>query len=820
LGHVTKQVIDESARYGSRQHPTMRGRIDGAVSWPVLVPGALYGAAFPERVRQPATADVHSLQAFGFPDGLLDVWAAAIPALNELQLAAVNDYGVLDGQNLLVTAPTSSGKTMVGELAALRRVLDRRRALFLLPMRALVNDKYEQFQRTYADFGVVTIRATGEISDDIPALMQGRYDICLLTYEKFTALVLANPHLLRQVGTVVVDEVQMLVDPSRGVNLEFLLTLVKANHAAGTAPQLVALSAVIGDANGVDRWLEARHLRSDTRPVPLVEGVLGGDGSYRYLDADGAEHTERAVQPIWTGKGSSQDLVIPLVRRLVDEGKQVLVFRERKGETLGCARYLAGTLGLPPATGALEALPAGDLSTASQLLRVTLGGGVGFHNTDLDRSERQVLEASFRAPETALRVLVATTTLAMGINTPASAVVIVGLEHPGPTPYTVAEYKNMVGRAGRLGYAERGEAYTIVSGALGEHQAWHQYVLGQPEDVRSQFLTPATDPRSLILRVLAALPEGADGAQREKELLGFLEGSFGAFQARHDNPSWAWSRAGLARALTELAQHQLVEPPAPGRYRLTELGRFAGQAGVRVDSIIRLVAVLRTVNVPLNSAALVTAAQVTSELDEVYLPFNRRGANTEHRRWPAELTGQDVGYQLLAGLGVGGADPLARVARAKKAMACLLYASDTPLGVLERHLTQHQREDGGVAGAVRQAAARTRDMLPTVVRVAEFLHPQLDPGGLAERTAVRLELGIPADLVELGQLLGGELSRGQYLALLHAGLADPASIDQGTPEDLLACLGDKDRVALVLERVGQRSEAGTIIAPLLPPPAE
>src|SRR4029453_1018031 len=212
--------------------------------------------------------------------------------------------------------------------------------------------------------------------------------------------------------------------------------------------------------------------------------------------------------------------------------------------------------------------------------------------------------------------------------------------------------KNMVGRAGRLGYAERGEAYTIVSGALGEHQAWHQYVLGQPEDVRSQFLPPATDPRSLILRVLAALPEGADGAQREKELLGFLEGSFGAFQARHDNPSWAWSRAGLARALTELAQHQLVEPPAPGRYRLTELGRFAGQAGVRVDSIIRLVAGRRTVNVPLNSAALVTSAHVTGELDEVSLPFNRRGANTEHRRWPAELTGQDVGYQLLAGLGV------------------------------------------------------------------------------------------------------------------------------------------------------------------------
>lgn len=102
----------------------------------------------------------------------------------------------------------------------------------------------------------------------------------------------------------------------------------------------------------------------------------------------------------------------------------------------------------------------------------------------------------------------------------------------------------------------------------------------------------------------------------------------------------------------------------------------------------------------------------------------------------------------------------------------------------------------------------------------EFLFPQLDLGGLAERTAIRLELGIPADLVELGEPLGGELSRAQYLVLLHAGLGDPASIDQGTLEDLLACLGDKDRVALVLERVGQRPEVGIVIAPLLPPPAE
>jgi helicase len=175
--------------------------------------------------------------------------------LNALQLAAINEFGVLNGDHLVVSAPTSSGKTMVGELAALRGALDRKRSFFLLPLKALVNDKHQSFLRTYAGFGIRTIRATGDITDDIPDLMRGRFDICLMTYEKFAALVLAAPFLLNQVGTIVVDEVQMIADPSRGMNLEFLITLLRMRRADGIEPQLICLSAVIGDTNGFERWL-------------------------------------------------------------------------------------------------------------------------------------------------------------------------------------------------------------------------------------------------------------------------------------------------------------------------------------------------------------------------------------------------------------------------------------------------------------------------------------------------------------------------------------------------------------------------------------
>jgi helicase len=73
---------------------------------------------------------------------------------------------------------------------------------------------------------------------------------------------------------IVVDEAQMIADPSRGANLEFILTLIIMRRREAVEPQVIALSAVIGDTNGLERWLGARLLRRTKRPVPLDEGLL------------------------------------------------------------------------------------------------------------------------------------------------------------------------------------------------------------------------------------------------------------------------------------------------------------------------------------------------------------------------------------------------------------------------------------------------------------------------------------------------------------------------------------------------------------------
>ncbi len=788
IEYVSARVTEAAARLKKTQQPTMRGQIDGTLTWPIFRPGPRYRAAFPERNHVPASADIVSLAPYGFPPDLLDAWGGAIPSLNALQQEAINDFGLLEDAHLVVSAPTSSGKTMIGELAALRGVLERQRALFLLPLKALVNDKHRQFVHTYEPFGLRVIRATGEIADDIPALMRGQYDVCLMTYEKCAALVLGNPYLLDQVGTIVVDEVQMIADPSRGANLEFLLTALRARGVDGAGPQLIALSAVIGDTNGLERWLGARLLRRTERPVPLDEGVLRANGSFRYLDPDGVERVEPCIRR--EGRtDSNQDWVIPLLHKLVGEGKQVIVFRETKGETVRVAQYLARALALPPAQTALDALPEGDPSRASAALRAVLASGVAFHNADLDREERRVVEEGFRDQGAAIRVIVATTTLAMGVNTPAEAVIIVGLEHPGPQPYTVAEYKNIAGRAGRLGLSQRGTSYLLARTPKEEHDAWTGYVRNTPEDVRSRFLAEGTDPRSLAVKVLAAAARAGGQGLDAEDIVAFLEGSFGAFQQRQANGRWVWNRESLMRALTNLEAHGLVERAAEGRYALTPLGRAAAEGGVEVETVTRLIDALR----PLAPAAitdvtLVTLAQLAVELDDLTpFPINKKSTTKEPQAWPRQLARQGVPTTLLQQLRRAVRDEHTATLRAKRAVACLLWMTDQPLATIERALTQFMGASEA-AGAIRAVRARTCDVLPAVIRIASLLHPSLDLATRQERLLTQLELGLPATAVDLALLAGDRLARADYLRLLGAGLCTVAVIERGEDDALLGCL--------------------------------
>jgi helicase len=817
LDYVVGRVVDSARRIQKEQHPAVRGTFDGKFTWPVLVPGAIYGAAFPDRGAPVATAEIASLAAFGFPQAVIDAWAGDIPLLNYLQLDAINEFGILRGQHLVASAPTSSGKTMLGELAAIRGALDRRKTLFLLPLKALVNDKLRQFQRLYGPFGIRTIEATGE-TDDISPLLRGRYDIALLTYEKFSAITLTNPHVLEQVGTIVIDEVQMIADQSRGANLEFILTLLWMRRLDGVEPQLIALSAVIGNTNGLEGWLGGRLLRRIERPVPLDEGVLCSNGTFRYLDGDTGQEraAERFIRPIY-GEGKHRDWVIPLVRVLVQAGKQVIVFRETTGETRHGADYLAGALGLPPAADAIADLPAGDPSQASAHLRHFLSRGVAFHNSHLNPEERRTIEEHFRRRETRLRVIVATTTLAMGVNTPASAVVIVGLDHPtaeGPQPYSVAEYKNLVGRAGRLGYAERGASYLIATSPHEERQYWQRYVSARPEDLVSRFLS--ADPRTLIIRVLVAVGRAGTGVSKD-EIIGFLESSFGVFQMQRAGGG-GWDRRSLEHALGDLSAHGLVERAGDGTLHLSALGRLAGESAVEVESLIRAVECLRALRPEeVTDPSLVAIVQSSVELDGVYFPLNKKRIHKEPQHWVGELQKQGISRTVLTNLRRHVNNAMQDTARAKKAAVCLYYVSGMGMEQMEQAMGQFGGAFDGSAGPIRSVTSRTCDVLPMIARAAAIIHEGLDLQDRVNRLLVRLDLGIPGPAVNLARYAGRDLGRNDYRQLCNAGLTERDALAAADDATLLRLFDNSHRKIAVLREAVRQWQAAR--SPNPPPAA-
>ena len=792
------------------------------LSWPIFVPGTRYQAAFPEQMEARATSAIGSLAPFGFPDALIEAWAGSIPSLNQLQLDAINEYGVLSGEHLVAVAPTSSGKTMIGELAALKAVICRQRALFLLPLKALVADKRRHFEAIYGAYGLRIIEATGE-TDDISPLLRGHYDVALLTYEKFASIALTHPHVLEQTGVILVDEAQMIADRSRGANLEFLLTLIRMRRREGIEPQLIALSGVIGRTNDLERWLGARLLRREERPVPLDEGLILWDGGRDYIDAATRQHTrdqQPFVQPQYPGKNSSQDVIIPLVKKLVDDGQQVIVFRETRGDTRGCANYLARDLGLPPAREALNRLPGGDLSQAAGTLCEVLGGGVAFHNSHLDREERRIIEEEFRRPDSGLRVIVATTTLAMGVNTPASSVVIAGLTHPDGSAYGVAEYKNLVGRAGRLGFTERGSSYLVALTARDAQDYWHRYVLAAPEDIESRFLDDTTDPCSLIVKTLVAGGRTVGtvrAGMTSEEIVTFLESSFGAFLQELRLGKWDWSHDDLLRAVNHLARHSLIEAHADGRYELTPLGRLAGESGTEVVSVIRFVECLQPLRPEqITDPALIAAVQVSRELDQVYVPMNKKTPK-EAQSWSVELARQAVPDHVLRCMARDINDQHQEGARLKRAVAALAYISGVEIREIERSLARHGGGAfDGAAGPIRSIAARTSDLLGTAARVAELLHPQLQLGERVDRLNVRLTLGITGSAVDLARYAGSDLTRGDYRRLTAAGLLSCDEILPANDDALLACL-DASTERLGVVRLAAESLAEARTTPSTPP---
>jgi len=200
------------------------------------------------------------------PERLFDILKKEIKELRPAQEKAINK-GLLEGKNLLVCTPTASGKTLIAELGGVKNILDSKgKLVYIVPLKALASEKFKDFKKRYA--GLRIALSIGDLDSADPYLAD--YDIIICTAEKLDSLIRHHTPWLSSIGTVVVDEVHLMNDVSRGPTLEILITVLRKLLKN---MQLIALSATIGNPEELASWLEAELVIDGWRPVKLHQGI-------------------------------------------------------------------------------------------------------------------------------------------------------------------------------------------------------------------------------------------------------------------------------------------------------------------------------------------------------------------------------------------------------------------------------------------------------------------------------------------------------------------------------------------------------------------
>lgn len=460
------------------------------------------------------------LAPYNIPEPILSRWDEQFNGrLLPLQYRAIEDYRLLEGESVLISAPTSSGKTFCGEMALVRAVLQRKKGIFLVPLKAVAEEKYNRFRECYGEAGLKVVIGSRDHPEFDCDIENGRFDLAVMVYEKFNSLLLTNFDLMAQVGTVVIDELQMLEEENRGPRLELALTKMLYGCGRGRfQSQIIGLSSALGEAEDLAGWLGCRLLLDKVRPVELRRGVAVS-GSFHYRCHNSGASGEEQIREGEDNNGT----LFENLREGLDNGRQVLVFLKSRLETARAARQFAQYAGLEPREDCREffdtQLEGQEESSLLANLKSLLNCGLAFHNADLTIDQRAVVEAGYRTG--LIRVIFATTTLATGINLPAETVFIDAQKYrlqeysgrPGLEPLSWSEYESMSGRAGRVGMMgndrSAGRAILLAANELEKDILWDFYIDHRPRSIES--LLDRLAPVDIVLDLFASeLAKGPD----------------------------------------------------------------------------------------------------------------------------------------------------------------------------------------------------------------------------------------------------------------------------------------------------------------------
>ena len=431
--------------------------------------------------------------------------------------------------NLIIQGPTSSGKTFIGEIASLyecnfKSEDDGRNnsVIFLVPLRSMVREKYEDLVNYYVKNDIIknVYASSSDYQENDHVISLGNFSIVVMVYEKFLAFSAdRNNCMLKNCSLVIVDEMQMLHNTDRGAKLEASIVDILAYGARNNRLKnirILGLATDTCDMTQVEAWLSAKRLYDDRRPIPLREYVIAPKGEYKYLKKDfpnlcnEPQEFERGCFQNFGNNTNFQsqenirrNLLLDLIKKINGDAEhkhikspKILVFLADKAGVEKLCNVIKNAIIAP-----LQA----DLKDAriqqkkmriekisldreeEQLFHDYVQHGVMYHHAGLSKEMREFIEDEFRSDDGLINIIVATETLTIGINMPIDAVIVYKTDRPDGEdfyrklyPY---EYKNYVGRAGRLGLDGSmapdyfAESYLLVENNNRIENSFKHYVL-------------------------------------------------------------------------------------------------------------------------------------------------------------------------------------------------------------------------------------------------------------------------------------------------------------------------------------------------------
>jgi helicase len=416
------------------------------------------------------------------------------------------EAGLFDRKNILAAIPTASGKTLIAEMAMQKEIADGGKCLYIVPLKALASEKYDDFSGKGVSVGI----ATGDPDQKDEYL--GRYDIIVATSENTDSLLRNKAEWLKRVSLLVVDEIHLIGDETRGATLEMVIAKMRYQNPD---MQVIGLSATMGNPEELAKWLDAALITSEWRPVDLREGVYY-QGKIRF------GNSEREVP------SPKKDDDLNLLLDTAEEGGQCLVFVSSRRSAEAFAKKAAAALkkSSPELDRYSEIIAKADVTASGKILSEAVKKGAAFHHAGLPRAARAAVEEGFRKGE--IVSISSTPTLAAGLNLPARRVIVRDYQRydvrTGMNKIPVMEYRQMAGRAGRPRLDPYGEAVLIAKEEKKVDELFDEFINAPAEDIKSQCQRES----ELRGHLLALITSGF--ASTRDEVSAFMERSFYASQ--------------------------------------------------------------------------------------------------------------------------------------------------------------------------------------------------------------------------------------------------------------------------------------------------